>query len=243
MYFPCTSNPTHELATMQRTFYPKHTSYFGDGSGRDLQIILNTGGLNRIEKQNMGHTGVQLQKYNSNVTKRVSPAPRKEATTFYYQSDGSGRDSYILKNNGGLRFEYNNKNYGDRIFRDQLRSEGKSPLMYFKNRDSSDITNYLNWESTSGRRTNSIKARIQKDVVQRLTTGSPNRETAIEYVLGTGKLGEQAHMKLPIYQGMRESYKSSKKHLTQRRSSKPEYGKLNMSSVFEKTQKTERNRD
>ena len=181
-----------------------------------------------------------MYKYNSNVTKRVQPAPIKEATTFYYQSDGTGRDSYILKNNGGLRIEYNNKNYGDRIFRDTLRSGGKSPLTYFKTRDSSDITNYLNWESNSGRRTRSIKARIQKEVVQRLTTGSPNRETSIEYVLGPGKVGEQAHLNLPTYQGFRDSYKSSK--LTERRKSKPEYGVLNMSSVFEKTQKTERNR-
>jgi len=35
---------------MQRTFYPKHASYFGDGSGRDTQIIYNNGTLNSIDK-------------------------------------------------------------------------------------------------------------------------------------------------------------------------------------------------
>jgi hypothetical protein len=31
---------------------------------------------------------------------------RKEATAFKYISDGSGRDSYILYNSGGLHVEY-----------------------------------------------------------------------------------------------------------------------------------------
>ena len=45
------------LKIFQRTFYPKHASYFGDGSGRDVQIIMANGGLNHIDKKNMGHTG------------------------------------------------------------------------------------------------------------------------------------------------------------------------------------------
>jgi hypothetical protein len=71
----------------------------------------------------MGHQGVHLQKYNSNVSQRNSPSPRKDASTFYYQSDGSGRDGYVLKNNGGLRMEYNVRNSGDNIFRGSLRSD------------------------------------------------------------------------------------------------------------------------
>jgi len=54
----------------------------------------------------MGNTGVQFSKYRSNVAMRSSPSPAKDAVTFYYQSDGTGRDSYVLKNNGGLRPEY-----------------------------------------------------------------------------------------------------------------------------------------
>ena len=80
----------------------------------------------------MGHTGFHHQKYNSNVARRSSPSPSKEASTFYYQSDGSGRDSYVLKNNGGLRWEYNVRNSGDNIFKDSLRSDRKSPLKYFQ---------------------------------------------------------------------------------------------------------------
>lgn len=71
----------------------------------------------------MGHIGVHFPRYNSNVPRKASSSPCKEATTFYYQSDGTGRDSYVLKNNGGLRPEYNIRVSGDRIFRDSLRAD------------------------------------------------------------------------------------------------------------------------
>jgi len=69
---------------LQRTFYPKHTTYWGDGSGRDNHVLQMNGGLNRLEKKHLGHGGFHFQKYNSNAQGRSSPTPRKEATTFYY---------------------------------------------------------------------------------------------------------------------------------------------------------------
>jgi len=58
MYHPGKTQTNHTLATLQRTFYPKHCHYFGDGTGRDQLIIRNNGGLNRVDKTGMGHTGV-----------------------------------------------------------------------------------------------------------------------------------------------------------------------------------------
>ncbi len=59
MYHPNNFNPNNCLASLQRTFYPKHISYFGDGSGRDLQVTLNNGSLNGVDKIGMqGHHGV-----------------------------------------------------------------------------------------------------------------------------------------------------------------------------------------
>jgi hypothetical protein len=52
---------------MQRTFAPKHVSYYGSGSGRDIQITQNNGGLSKPLKVGMGHPGVHFLKYNSNV--------------------------------------------------------------------------------------------------------------------------------------------------------------------------------
>lgn len=148
MYHPGKSQPNGTLASMQRTFEPRYVSYYGDGSGRDQQITLNNGGLTGVEKTGMGHTGKQFSKYNSNVTQRKSPSPHKDAPTFYYMSDGSGRDSYVLQNNGGLRPDYDrlNKSPG-KLFTESLRNGPKSPLKYFKDgmKDRADITTYLNW--------------------------------------------------------------------------------------------------
>lgn len=199
---------------MQRTFYPKHVSYYGNGSGRDAQITQNNGGLSKPLKVGMGHLGVHFSKYNSNVSRRVSPSPRKEATTFYYQSDGSGRDSYVLKNNGGLRWEYSVRTSGDNIFKDSLRSDQKSPVKYFQDplTHKADITTYLNWKSLKGVQQNAKHARIQKELTERLTSGSPSREHTINYVVGTGQVGRVVKESVPSYQGYAQTYKKLLKH-------------------------------
>lgn len=122
MYHPNSTQPNSTMAGLQRTFNPGYASYFGDGTGRDIQIIINNGGLARQEKRYMGHAGVHFRPYASNAFSQTSQSPKKEASTFYYQSDGSGRDTYVLQNNGGLRFEYSSKNNGDKLFKSTLRS-------------------------------------------------------------------------------------------------------------------------
>jgi hypothetical protein len=73
----------------------------------------------------------------------------KPTPTFYYQSDGSGRDSYVLMDNGGLRPEYNKYNKTNhQIFMASLRKDVKSPLKFNRDEsDKADITTYLNWQS------------------------------------------------------------------------------------------------
>ena len=105
MYFGGKTQPNTCFASMQRTHYPKYVSYFGDGAGRDGAIIEANGGLTHVNKRSLGHQGVHFGRYGPSP-RRVSPSPHKEATTFYYQSDGTGRDSYVLMDNGGLRPEY-----------------------------------------------------------------------------------------------------------------------------------------
>ena len=76
----------------------------------------------------MGHHGVHLKKYNnSNGPVKPAPSPVKEPTTFYYRSDGTGRDSYVLNNNGGYRPEFDIKVSGDRFFKSSLRTYTRSP--------------------------------------------------------------------------------------------------------------------
>ena len=157
---------------MQRTFYPKYVNYYGNGTGRDHQIIGNNGGLTSQFKYGMGHTGVQFNRYATSVSKRVSPSPSREATTFYYQSDGSGRDSYVLQDNGGLRPEYDKYNKSsEAIFLSSLRSQKKSSVKYLKHpvQDRADITTYLNWQSKQGLEQSRANSKIQRAVVMRLS--------------------------------------------------------------------------
>ena len=74
----------------------------------------------------------------------------KEATTFYYKSDGTGRDKYVLMDNGGLRPEYDKYNkHVEALFKSSLRNNQKSPINEFKDpiKEAADITTYLNWPS------------------------------------------------------------------------------------------------
>ena len=85
MYFGGKTQPNGTIASMQRTFYPKYTTYWGDGTGRDNQILEFNGGLTGVQKRSLGHMGVHFKRYNTNQKSR-SPvgSPRKEATTWYY---------------------------------------------------------------------------------------------------------------------------------------------------------------
>ena len=53
MYHPNRTQPNQNLAALQRTFYPKHLSYFGDGTGRDMHVIINNGTLNAVDKRGL----------------------------------------------------------------------------------------------------------------------------------------------------------------------------------------------
>ena len=86
----------------------------------------------------------------------------KEPTTFYYVSDGTGRDSYVLQNNGGYRPEYNIKMSGDRLFRTTLRSDTKSPTRTIQNtlNERANFDNYQNWHSLSSKQVSIKHAKI-----------------------------------------------------------------------------------
>ena len=101
---------------MARTLNPKYASYMGDGSGRDSYIILNNGGLT---KQDKGH---MMSRPFRRTFANFSPSPKKDAVSHVYQSDGSGRDSYVLQNSGGLVSDYKGSSRADINFVAGLRN-------------------------------------------------------------------------------------------------------------------------
>ena len=95
------------MSSLYRTFNPKYAHYTSDGQGRDTYIIKNNGGL-CVEPERAKMTSTHYPRTNLYVPPHpqynqiLFKGNRKEATAFKYLSDGSGRDSYILINSGGL---------------------------------------------------------------------------------------------------------------------------------------------
>ena len=99
-----------------RTEHIKYTTYWGDGMGRDSYIITGNGGL--VGDANMPKTSpwtgyqttsnsTKLYVNQAHQLKRVTAS--KDAVAFRYFGDGTGRDSYVVADSGGLVPKYVNK--------------------------------------------------------------------------------------------------------------------------------------
>lgn len=91
-----------EIWGLYRTFYPKYAHYMSDGMGRDTYILKHNGGMCNEGSRPLFETTM----YNKERPSGMPPAPLKDATSFKYVSDGSGRDFYITYNSGGLEAPY-----------------------------------------------------------------------------------------------------------------------------------------
>lgn len=151
-------------ATLMRTDNPKYASYFGNGSGRDTYIVLNNGGLTSTDKPHM----MKRPFLNTNVNRNLSPL--KEAVSFTYHSDGSGRDSYVVQNSGGLVADYGASRKSEIVFKNSLRRQTYDVLPNTINQPyKSDITNYLNWVTPKVKASLLLKQKVVSDVTSRLS--------------------------------------------------------------------------
>ena len=94
-------NHIHEVSSLYRTFRPNFKSYHSNGDGRDNYIQYNNGGFWNI---NPNPPSFDISNKNIHFHKNYSSSIR--TPPFKYRSNGNGRDSYIIYNNGGL--SYNN---------------------------------------------------------------------------------------------------------------------------------------
>ncbi len=83
---------------------PSWTRYSPDGQGRDDYIRFDNGGLlgNLYKIRSKEDFGVFDNKKYYNIQKNLAP--------LQYISDGSGRDSYVLHQSGGLKRNYKTLN-------------------------------------------------------------------------------------------------------------------------------------
>lgn len=113
------NSPTE--AMLCRTFNPTYASYSGDGTGRDSYIILNNGGLSKEPKRHMMWQSMNRCKLDAR------PMASKPTPSLKYKSDGTGRDSYVIQNSGGLINDFRSSK-ADAVFKSQLRANVPSPL-------------------------------------------------------------------------------------------------------------------
>ena len=89
------------MSTLYRTETLKNSHYSPNGEGRDSYIYVNNGG---VERNKYPYTFNEESRITRNS---FSPgSPRLDAKPLRYKSDGTGRDTYIGTNHGGLFSSY-----------------------------------------------------------------------------------------------------------------------------------------
>ena len=96
------------LSSLYRTMKLRYVPYPPDGTGRDRYVAYNNGGFFDKNKtsfnanQNNKQTGTS---FDTKIDYKYTISPSVKAPNFHYHGDGTGRDSYIISNGGGLFYD------------------------------------------------------------------------------------------------------------------------------------------
>ena len=148
----------HEVSSLYRTFRPSFNAYNSNGEGRDIYIQYNNGGFWKMDIL----PGQNITKYSNQSNYRFRSLNHR-AAPFKYQTDGSGRDSYISFNDGGLRI--NTKPLTNYHLSDFLRQDNNNLLEWNKTGSNWNKKKYL---SKAEIKYNKLIKNIEKGVVDRL---------------------------------------------------------------------------
>ena len=157
------------VVNLGRTTRTNMVFYSTDGNGRDGYITYNDGGF---WKKNIKQISLKPDYPRNN--KKNFYSLFHQAAPFNYQSDGSGRDSYVIEHNGGLV-----KPFEPLI---------KQKLIKFLRKDNSEYIKRKIFLTKSQKKfLNKIK-NIQKNVVNRLYNDSLDRIRKNKMKLNTKSL-------------------------------------------------------
>ena len=156
---------------MLRTFSPKHCNYFGDGGGRDTYVVTDCGGLMGREKVGMTRRPFKNTPFNRDAYN----APLKHVMPVNYHSDGTGRDTYVINNSGGLAHDFHGSTRSDVNFLAGLRVQQARVMP--NTHDSADITNFVGWRDPRTRRTFVENAKKIDQVTKRLSPSPHDRRS------------------------------------------------------------------
>ena len=95
---------TNQVSASMSKPYAYKVHYHNDGTGRDTYIGVSSGGL--YDPRPYAHRpAFSFGKFNTRRS-AVEPNPVMHAKPLHYRSDGSGRDSYVIRTEGGLAQDY-----------------------------------------------------------------------------------------------------------------------------------------
>jgi hypothetical protein len=150
------------MASQLTQFNASQPRYTSDGKGRDTYIFHNNGGFDK--NVSLSHL---TPNYNQFRGKQFYNC-RRNVAPLKYRSDGTGRDSYILKEHGGLEREF--KSLREHNFKDFLRVPNSMTITtgsIAKTTNNSPMARTIYVSQDQLNRNNTIK-QIEKNVVKRL---------------------------------------------------------------------------
>ena len=148
----------HEVSSLYRTFRPSFTAYNSNGEGRDIYIQYNNGGFWKMDIL----PGQNINKNSTGSNYRFRSLNHR-AAPFKYLSDGSGRDSYISCNDGGLKL--NSKPLTNYHLIDFLRGDNNNFLEWNRTGTNWNKKHYM---SKAEIKHNKLVKKIENGVVDRL---------------------------------------------------------------------------
>jgi hypothetical protein len=152
---------TKEISSLYRSFSPRMTLYNTDGNGRDTYINYNNGGFwVQGVKRPMGQKVKQVsEKYKIKYGgKNVAP--------FKYYSDGSGRDSYVIWESGGLKHDFHSLN--EFHLKDVLRSPKDCIFEFNENKARDGSRKKIVYVSKQELEVNDYLKQNQRGIIKRL---------------------------------------------------------------------------
>lgn len=157
-----------EISSLYRSYSPRMSHYEPDGQGRDTYINNNNGGFwtQGVKPPVQSSLGPISNKYKVRITgKNVAP--------FKYHSDGSGRDSYVLFNSGGLNSDY--KSLNQFHLKDMVRTPD-SCIFEFKNNPTKDgVRTRTVYVSKQEYEVNSYLKKNEAGIIKRLYTNEKHK--------------------------------------------------------------------
>ena len=148
----------HEVSSLYRTFRPNFNAYNSNGEGRDIYIQYNNGGFWKMDIL----PGQNINQYSRGSNYRFRSLNHR-AAPFKYLSDGSGRDSYISCNDGGLKL--NSKPLTNYHLIDFLRGDNDNFLEWNRTGTNWNKKHYM---SKAEIKHNKLVKKIENSVIDRL---------------------------------------------------------------------------